>query len=45
MITDVLIRFATALIDKGFQIPVHIFAVSQNGNVVAAKFEANPPKE
>ena len=25
--------------------PIYIFVVSQNGNVVAARYEGNPPKE
>lgn len=45
MIPDILIELLSTLIDKGFQLPIHIFAVSQNGNVVAARYEGNPPKE
>jgi len=45
MITDVLIQLLSTLIEKGFQLPIYIFVVSQNGNVVAARYEGNPPKE
>jgi len=45
MITDTLIQLISTLLDRGFQLPIHVFAISQNNNVVAAKFEGNPPKE
>ena len=45
MITDILIKLLSTLIDKGFQLPIYIFVVSQNGNVVAARYEGNPSKE
>ena len=35
----------STLIDRGFQLPIYIFVVSQNGNVVAAKYEGNLSKE
>jgi hypothetical protein len=41
-ITGVLIELLSTLIDRGFQLPIYIFVVSQNGNVVAAKYEGNP---
>ena len=44
-ITGVLIELLSTLIDKGFQLPIYIFVVSQNGNVVAARYEGNPSKE
>jgi hypothetical protein len=44
-ITGVLIQLLSTLIDKGFQLPIYIFVVSQNGNVVAARYEGNPSKE
>jgi len=44
-ITGVLIELLSTLIDKGFQLPIYIFVVSQNGNVVAARYEGNPKKE
>jgi len=40
--TDVLIEILSDLIDEGFELPIYIFAVSQNGCVVAARYEANP---
>jgi hypothetical protein len=43
--TDVLIELLSNLIDRGFQLPIYIFVVSQNGCVVAAKYEGNPSKE
>ncbi|HZV47595.1 MAG TPA: hypothetical protein VFG06_09665 [Thermodesulfovibrionales bacterium] len=39
MITDILIMLVKTLIEKGFEFPIHIFMVSQNGNVVVAKYE------
>jgi hypothetical protein len=39
MITDLLIELISTLIKKGFEVPIHIFVVSQNGNVVAARYE------
>jgi len=44
-ITGVLIELLSTLIDKGFELPIYIFMVSQNGNVVAARYEGNPSKE
>lgn len=44
-ITDILIELLSTLIDKGFQMPIYIFVVSQNGCIVAAKYEGNPSKE
>jgi len=44
-VTDILIQLLSTLIDKGFQLPIYIFMVSQNGNVVAARYEGNPSKE
>jgi len=44
-ITGVLIELLSTLIDRGFQLPIYIFVVSQNGNVVAAKYEGNLSKE
>ena len=38
-VTDILIQLLSTLIDKGFELPIYIFMVSQNGNVVAAKYE------
>jgi len=35
----------STLIEKGFDLPIYIFMVSQNGNVVASRYEGNPPKE
>jgi hypothetical protein len=40
--TDVLIEILSDLIDEGFELPIYIFAVSQNGCVVAARYEGNP---
>jgi hypothetical protein len=45
MITDILIELISTLIKKGFELPIYIFMVSQNGNVVAARYEGNPLKE
>lgn len=45
MITDVLIELLPTLIKKGFELPIYIFMVSQNGNVVTARYEGNPLKE
>jgi hypothetical protein len=45
MITDILIQLLSTLIEKGFELPIYIFVVSQNGNVVAARYEGNPSKE
>jgi hypothetical protein len=44
-ITGVLIELLSTLIDQGFELPIYIFMVSQNGNVVAARYEGNPSKE
>jgi len=44
MITDILIQLVTTLIDKGFTLPIYIFLVSQNGNLVCARYEGNPIK-
>ena len=44
-ITGVLIELLSTLIDQGFELPIYIFMVSQNGNVVAARYEGNPKKE
>ena len=44
-VTEILIQLLSTLIEKGFELPIYIFAVSQNGNVVAARYEGNPPKE
>ena len=44
MITDILIQLVTTLIDKGFTLPIYIFMVSQNGNLVCARYEGNPIK-
>ena len=44
-VTDILIQLLSTLIDKGFELPIYIFMVSQNGNVVAARYEGNPSKE
>ena len=44
-IKGVLIELLSTLIDRGFQLPIYIFVVSQNGNVVAAKYEGNLSKE
>ena len=40
--TGVLIQILSDLIDEGFDLPIYIFAVSQNGCVVAARYEGNP---
>jgi hypothetical protein len=40
--TDVLIEILSDLIDEGFELPIYIFAVSQNGCVVAARYEESP---
>ncbi len=45
MITDILIKLLSTLIDKGFELPIYIFVVSINDNVVVARYEGNPPKE
>ena len=39
MITDILIWLVKTLIEKGFERPIYIFMVSQNGNVIAARNE------
>jgi len=39
MITDILIELVKTLIKKGFKMPIHIYMVSQKGNVVAAKYK------
>ena len=44
-ITDILIELLSTLIDRGFELPIYIFVVSQNGCVVAARYEGNPAKE
>jgi hypothetical protein len=41
-ITDVLIELLSTLIDRGFVLPIYLFMVSQNGCVVAARYENNP---
>jgi hypothetical protein len=41
MITDILIELVSSLIKKGFKLPIYIFMVSNNGNVVAARYEGN----
>jgi hypothetical protein len=40
--TDILIEILSDLIDDGFELPIYIFAASQNGSVVAARYEGNP---
>jgi hypothetical protein len=40
--TDALIEILSDLIDEGFELPIYIFAVSQNGCIVAARYEVNP---
>jgi hypothetical protein len=45
MITDILIQLVSTLVDKGFELPIYIFVVSINDNVVVARYEGNPPKE
>jgi len=44
-ITDVLIQLVSTLVEKGFELPVYIFVVSINDNLVVARFEGNPPIE
>ncbi|HUV01332.1 MAG TPA: hypothetical protein VMW32_10250 [Bacteroidales bacterium] len=44
-VTDILIQLLSTLIGKGFELPIYIFMVSQNGNVVAARYEGDPSKE
>jgi hypothetical protein len=44
-VTDILIELLSTLIDQGFELPIYIFMVSQNGNVVAARYEGDPSKE
>jgi hypothetical protein len=44
-VTDILIQLLSTPIDKGFELPIYIFMVSQTGNVVAARYEGNPSKE
>ena len=43
-ISDVLIELLSTLIDRGFVLPIYLFMVSQNGCVVAARYEGNPVK-
>jgi hypothetical protein len=31
------------LIEKGFELPIYIFMVSQNGNIVVARYEGSKP--
>jgi len=45
MITDILIQLVSTLADKGFELPIYIFVVSINNNVVVARYEGNPPIE
>jgi len=44
-ITDVLIQLVSTLVEKGFELPIYIFVVSINDNLVVARFEGNPPIE
>ena len=44
-VTDILIELLSTLIEKGFELPIYIFMVSQNGNIVTARYEGNPSKE
>jgi hypothetical protein len=44
-ITDLLINILSNLIDNGFELPIYMFAVSQNGSLVAAKYKGNPLAE
>jgi hypothetical protein len=41
LISDILIELVKTLIKKGFEKPIYIFMVSQNGNVVAARYEGS----
>jgi hypothetical protein len=43
MITDILIWLVKTLIEKGFELPIYIFMVSQNGNIVVARYEGSKP--
>jgi hypothetical protein len=45
MITDILIELLPTLVQKGFELPIYVFVVSINDNVVVARFEENLPKE
>ena len=42
--TDVLIEILSDLVDQGFELPIYMFAVSQNGSLVAARYEWDPIK-
>ena len=44
-VTDTLIELLSTLIDKGFELPIYVFVVSLNDNLVVARFEGNPPIE
>jgi hypothetical protein len=37
--TDVLIEIPSDLIDKGFELPIYMFAVSQSGSLVATRYK------
>ena len=42
MITDTLLELVSALIDQGFELPIYVFVVSINDNLVVARIEGNP---
>jgi hypothetical protein len=39
MITEILFTLTKTLLEKGFEKPIYIFMVSQNSNVVSAKYD------
>ena len=39
------IEILSDLIDQGFELPIYMFAVSQNGCVVAARYEGDAKQE
>jgi len=43
LISDILIMLVKTLIEKGFELPIYIFMVSQNGNIVVARYEGSKP--
>jgi len=45
MITDMLIQLVSTLIEKGFELPIYIFVVFINDNLVVVRFEGNPPSK
>lgn len=45
MINQILKELLSTLVDKGFDLPIYVFVVSLNDNLVVARFEGNPPAE